>query len=93
MKKVINRPNNREAIISPKIIAHKAMGAETNLSKVFILVSHGATTGPIDETVTKRPIPKRHGIKKLREKSLPITKAINKKEGTSIPDIITGPFK
>jgi len=93
IKNVIKRPNIREATISPKIIAHKAMGAETNLSKVFILVSHGATTGPIDETVTKSAIPNRPGIKKLIERFLPIIKAINKKDGISMPDINTGPFK
>ncbi len=93
IKRVINRPNIREAIISPKIIAHKEMGAETNLSKVFILVSHGATTGPIDETVTKSAIPSSPGTKKLIEKFLPMAKAINKKDGISIPDITTGPFK
>ena len=93
IKKVIKRPNEREAIISPRIIAHKAIGAETNLSKVLILVSHGAIIGPIDETVTKSVIPSRLGIKKLRGNSLPKTKAIKRKAGISKPDMTTGPFK
>jgi len=93
MKKVIKRPNKREAIMSPKIIAHIVIGAETNLSKVLIRVSHGAIMGPIDETVTKSAIPNKLGIKKLRENSFPKTKAINKKDGISKPDITTGPFK
>jgi hypothetical protein len=93
MRKVMKSPNKREATISPRIIAHKAIGAETNLSKVLIRVSHGATTGPMDETATKRVIPNRPGIKKLKEKFLPIVKAINKKDGISNPDITTGPFR
>ena len=93
IKKVIKSPNKREAIISPKMIAHKAIGAETNLSKVLIRVSHGVITGPIDETVTKSAIANKPGIKKLIEKFLPIIKAINKKDGTSKPFIITGPFR
>jgi len=93
IKKVIKRPNKSEAIISPKIMAHIVIGVETNLSKVLIRVSHGATTGPIDVTVTKSAIPNKPGIKKLKEKSFPIIKAINRKDGTSKPDITTGPFK
>jgi hypothetical protein len=92
-ERVIKRPNKREAIISPKMIAHKAIGAETNLSKVLILVSHGAITGPIDETVTKSTIPSKLGIRKLGENFLPRTKAKNKKEGINRPEITTGPFK
>jgi hypothetical protein len=93
IKKVIKRPNKREATISPKIIAHRAIGAEHNLSKVLILVSHGAITGPIEETVTKSAIPSKPGIKKLRVRFLPNTKAINKKVGINKPEITTGPFK
>jgi len=93
IKKVIKRPKKKEAVISPKIIAHIAIGAETSLSKVLIRVSHGAIIGPIEETVTKSVIPNRLGIKKLRESSLPKIKAINKKDGISRPDITTGPFK
>jgi len=93
IKKVIKSPNKREAIISPKMIAHKAIGAETNLSKVLMRVSQGVTTGPIDETVTKSAIANKPGSKKLIEKFLPIIKAINKKDGTSKPFIITGPFR
>ena len=93
IKKVMKRPNKREAVISPKMMAHTAIGAETSLSNVLIRVSQGAIIGPIEETVTKSVIPNRLGIKKLRESSLPKIKAINKKDGISKPDIITGPFK
>ena len=93
IKKVIKMPNRREAITSPRMMAHKAMGAEINLSKVLILVSHGAIMGPIDETVTKRPIPNKLGIKNSSDNLLPKTNAINRKDGISRPDIITGPFR
>ena len=93
MKKVIPRPNKKEAITSPKIIAHREIGDEINLSKVLIRVSHGAITGPIEETVTKSVIPNKAGFKEIRESCFPKTKAINKKDGISKPDIITGPFK
>jgi hypothetical protein len=63
IKKVMKRPNKREAIISPKIIAHTAIGVETNRSKVLACVSHGAITGPIDEAAAKRVIPNKPGIK------------------------------
>lgn len=93
IKKVMKRPNKREAIMSPKMIAHKAIGDEISLSKVLIRVSQGAITGPIDETVTKSVTPNKLGIKKLRESSLPKTNAMNKKDGINKPDIITGPFR
>ena len=93
MKKVIKSPNRKEATMSPSIIAQSAIGEETNLSKVFIRVSQGAITGPMEETVTKSAIPNKLGIKKSKESSFPKTKAANKKDGIKIPDIITGPFK
>ena len=37
-KAVIKSPNKKDANISPKMIAHKDIGAETILSKVFVLV-------------------------------------------------------
>ena len=93
IKKVMKRPNKREAITSPKMIAHTAIGAEINLSKVRIRVSHGAIIGPIDETVTKRVIPNKLGIKKSRDNFLPKTKAMNRKAGISRPDMTTGPLR
>jgi len=89
----IKRPNREEAIISPKIIAHKAIGAETNLSKVLIRVSQGIITGEIAEEVKKIPIANKPGIKKVTDSSLPTAKAMNKKAGKSKPYINTGPFK
>ena len=93
IKKVIKRPNESEAIISPRMIAHTAIGAEISLSNVRIRVSHGAIIGPMEETVTKRVIPIKLGIKKLRANPLPKTNAIKRKNGISKPDITTGPFK
>jgi len=92
-KEVIKRPNKKEAVISPKIIAHNVIGVETNLSNVLIRVSQGAITGPIDETVKKSAIPNNPGIKKLIENFFPKIKATNKKKGISRPEITTGPFK
>lgn len=52
----IVRPKTTEPRISPSRIAQRVIGAETNLSKVFILVSQGAITGVIAETVKNRAI-------------------------------------
>jgi hypothetical protein len=90
---VMKRPNKRDAVISPKMTAHNAIGVETNLSNVLIRVSQGAITGPIDETVKKSAIPNNPGIKKLIENFFPKIKATNKKKGISRPEITTGPFK
>jgi len=59
------RPNKKEAMTSPKIIAQGAIGVETNLSKVLIRVSQGAIIGPIAAEVKKSPIASKPGIKKL----------------------------
>ena len=93
IKKVMKSPNRREAITSPRMIAHMAIGAETSLSKVLILVSHGAIMGPMEETVTKSVIPSKLGIKKSMDNFLPKAKAKKRKAGTSKPDMTTGPFK
>ena len=86
-------PNRKEAVISPKIIAHKAIGAEISLSKVLIRVSQGAIIGEIAEEVKKSPMANKPGIKKSMDISLPTAKAINRKAGKSKPNITTGPFK
>ena len=82
---VIKNPNKAEAMISPKIIAQNGSGAETNLSKVFILVSQGAITGVIADTAKNRAIPNKLGIKKVSGIFLPKKKEINKKEGINSP--------
>jgi len=89
----MKRPNRKEAIISPKIIAHKEIGADISLSKVLIRVSQGVITGPMAEDVKKSPMASKPGIKKLVGIFLPTTNAMNKKTGKSKPYIITGPFK
>lgn len=93
IKKVIKRPNRTEATISPKMMAQREMGEDTNLSNVFILVSQGAITGVIAETAKKRAIPSRPGIRKFKDIFLLKEKEINKKAGISNPWIITGPLK
>jgi len=89
----IKIPKREEAVMSPKIIAHNAIGAEINLSKVLIRVSQGAIIGEIAEEVKKSPIASKAGIKKLIDSSLPTTKAIKRKAGRSKPNTTTGPFK
>ena len=84
-KKVTKRPKITEAIISPKIMAHKQTGEETNLSKVFILVSQGAITGVIAETAKKIAIPKSPESKNVKGTSLLKEKEMNKKAGISNP--------
>jgi hypothetical protein len=84
-KKVIKRPKITEATISPKIIAHREIGDDASLSKVFILVSQGAITGVMAETEKKSAIPKRPGIRKSKDASLLKENAINKKAGISNP--------
>ena len=86
-------PNRKEAVISPKIIAHKAIGAEINLSKVLIRVSQGTIMGEMAEEVKKSPIASKPGIKKVVDISLPTAKAIKRKAGRSRPNTTTGPFK
>ncbi len=93
IKPDIKIPNRKEAIMSPRIIAHKAMGAETNLSKVLIRVSQGAIIGEMAEEVKKSPIANKPGIKKLIDSCLPTAKAMNRKAGSSNPNTTTGPFK
>ena len=93
IKKVIKRPNRTEATISPKMIVQREIGEDTNLSNVFILVSHGAITGVIAETAKKRAMPNKPEIRKLKDISLLKEKEINKKAGIRSPWIITGPLK
>lgn len=84
-KKEIKSPNKAEAKISPNIIAHREIGEETNLSNVLILVSHGAITGVIAETVKKSAIPNKPGVKKSKDISLLNENDINRKAGISNP--------
>ncbi len=91
-KAVINSPNKKDANISPKMIAHKDIGAEIILSKVFVLVSVGAIAGPIEVDVKKRAMASKPGNKNSIVNSLPKAKEINKNAGKSRPKITTGPF-
>ena len=93
IKEVTKRPNRAEAIISPKMIAQREIGEDTNLSRVFILVSQGAITGVIAETAKKRDMPSKPGIRKLKDTFLLKEKEINRKAGISNPWIITGPLE
>jgi hypothetical protein len=91
-KAVIKSPNKKDANISPKMIAHKDIGAETILSKVFVLVSVGAIAGPIEVDVKKSAMASKLGNKNSIANSLPKAKEINKNAGKSRPKITTGPF-
>ncbi|GAH18147.1 unnamed protein product [marine sediment metagenome] len=75
------------------MIAHKVIGEDTSLSKVLILVSQGAITGLMAETVKKSTIPSKLGIKDLKGNSLFRKKATNKKAGNNKLWITTGPLK
>ena len=85
IKEVTKRPNRTEAIISPKIIAQRKIGEDTNLSRVFILVSHGAITGVIAETAKKRAILCKPGSKEVKLAFLLKKKERNKKAGIRRP--------
>ncbi len=91
-KAVIKSPNKKDANISPKMIAHKDIGAETILSKVFVLVSVGAIAGPIEVDVKKRAMASKPGNKNSIVNSLPKAKERNKNAGKSRPKITTGPL-
>lgn len=92
IKADMKMPNRKEAVMSPNMIAHNAMGAETSLSNVLMRVSHGAIMGEMAEEVKKSPIDKRPGNRKLVDRFLPTAKAIKRKDGRSKPKTITGPF-
>jgi len=81
IKDIIKSPKNTDANKSPKIIAHKEIGEETNLSRVFILVSQGVITGVIAETEKNKAIPNKPGIRKSTDISRLKEKEINKKAG------------
>lgn len=85
-------PKRMEAIISPRRIPVREMGAAISLSKVFILVSQGAITGPTEVAEKKRVIPSRPGMRRLTGIFLPIEKARKKKKGKRMPKITTGPL-
>ncbi len=91
-KDVIKSPNKKDANMSPRMIAHNDIGAETILSKVFVLVSVGAIAGPIEVDVKKRAIANKPGNKNPIDSSLPKAKERNKNAGKSRPKITTGPF-
>jgi hypothetical protein len=50
---VIIIPNKKDARISPSIIADMRIGEETSLSRVLVLVSHGAMSGTMTADVKK----------------------------------------
>lgn len=91
-KDIIKSPNRKDANISPKMIAHRDIGAETIRSKVFVLVSVGAIAGPIEVDVKKRAMASKPENKNSIVSSLPKAKAMNKNAGKSRPKITTGPF-
>ena len=90
---VTKRPNANDAMMSPKMIPHSAIGVETNRSSVLILVSQGAITGPTAEVVKNKVMPNSPGNRKAVDSSLPMANATSKKEGSSNPKMMVGPFK
>lgn len=86
-------PKRKEASTSPKIIAATEMGADTSLSKVFILVSQGVITGTTEVAVKKRVMPIMLGTRNPVGTFLPIEKAKNRKSGNRSPKIRTGPLE
>ena len=79
--------------MSPVIIIGIDTGDEINLSRVFVLVSHGIIMGTTAVEVKKSVIPKSPGRRKLRENFLPKQKAKKRKKGSNIPYIKTGVLK
>jgi len=88
-----NVPNNNPARISPMRIECSEIGVEINLSKVFVLLSHGAMTGVTEEDVkniVREIIP---GTRTCGGRFLPTENARKRNKGKRIPKIRTGPFK
>lgn len=86
-------PNILPERISPKRIALRDKGEQMSLSKVLILVSQGAMTGPIDEEVKKTARLSIPGKREMGEIFLPRAKARKRKKGKNIPKIRTGDFR
>lgn len=86
-------PKRKEARISPVMIVEIETGVESNLSNVFVLVSHGAINGTTAVEVKKSVIPTSPGRRKFKEKFLPIQKARKRKRDSNIPKIKTGPLR
>lgn len=88
----IEKARVMEPIISPSNISVTLIGLDTNLSKVFVLVSQGAITGLIDVEVNQMAIPESPAINESGGISRPTRKAKKKKNGSRIPKITTGPL-
>jgi len=93
IKKTTKSPNKTDATMSPKIMAQRETGEDTNLSNVLILASQGVITGVMAETAKKRAIPSKPGMRKSKDISLLNEKERNKKAGISNPWMTTDPLR
>ena len=88
-----SRPKKKAAKTSPAIRFGRVKGDVNNLSRVRVLVSKGSTAGVVADAVKNTAIPINPGAKLSGVVFLPIAKAINKKVGNRIPNMITGPLR
>jgi len=86
-------PKMKDAKMSPRRIAESEIGAEINLSSVFMLPSQGAITGDTDVVVKNRVMLSNPAIRKLIGMLLPMEKARKRNIGKRMPKINTGPFR
>lgn len=89
----ITIPKVNPAKISPRRIDGIEIGADTNRSSVFILVSQGAMIGPTEDAVKKSVIPTKPGTREEGSTFLPMEKAKKRKSGKSTPKMRTGALK
>jgi len=78
----------KPAIILPMRTVVSDTGADRNLSKVFILLSRGIVTGPIDDEAKKSVWATSIGIAWSIDMFRPITKDKNIESGNKIPNIM-----
>ncbi len=85
-------PKRKELHTFPKRIVLIEIGQVIKRSRVFCLVSHGKTTGPMEVDVKNSTIVIKPLMIKRGRISLPIVNAKNKIIGKAIPWITTGPL-
>jgi hypothetical protein len=86
------QPKRKELHTLPRRIVLMEIGQVIKRSKVFCLVSHGKTTGPMDVEVRKRTMVISPEIIYNGTITLPIVKAKNNIIGKRIPCMTTGPL-
>lgn len=86
-------PNKKEARISPNIMVEINTGEEISLSRVLVLVSHGAISGTTAADVKNSAIAIKPGSNVSIDNFLPMPNAKKRKRGNKIPNIKTGALK